>query len=869
MSETFREQVKQRLSGFSRKDVCYFAWLCAVRALPFLSVTGCFDYWTRKDSDKRQNFLWDVLRAIDISTGVAARTAANASIYAAEAAIYARTISNNAANNAASYAEAAANNAEAAANNADRLRFILLDDLENIRNKKYNFQNDLAIYGNVWDSFQSALRDLDCGYWGDWYARLFAKRFMLDECDREEIKLRLSVPGEIVARGAASVARYVMDLNEKGAARLNEARAIILGSKGSGKTSLARRLNNPLAQMPKVDESTEGVDVNNWVIPVDSKQTISQVNVHVWDFAGHIITHSVHPCFMSERCLYILVVDGRTEGDGRTEYWLEQIRHYGGVDSPVLVLVNIRDEHYVDLPKNTLKEEFPSIIGFYSVDIDAGGKPLENFRQDVMELLRDKPLWKNQQISAPAYKVKEALQQKFAQGNNFIERGTFDQIAKDNGVKPEEHEQLLTDLHDLGICLWYNEAGMCNFKTMVLNPSWISHGIYRLINWGLKNEKDSLSILDFREAFTETDVPKYEGKAAFLFSLMNVYQLAFFKNSEEIFVPLLLPVDRTDSNLLPVFNFGERLRMEYHANQALPPYTVARLAVLYSEHLVKKQSWRFGAVLRWEEEGVNALVEECGFARSVTVSVSGSKQTEYIAKLRKTLNSIFDDYKSRRPELKYEILRSDVETNYIDKPLSSHNSDEYLQTEKQIVKDIKVSRELRPNADLRKTLGYDPEKEVERYAVYIGCTIVTQGDYSSTVIDRSQTINLRFQECSINFQEELMALARKFRELETPDNIDLAKELEGVASDLNDSIKEIPVNVTPDSSEMKDVKLSLQRKGLLKRLKNLYEKLCNEKSNMRKKISNFDENETLQKVMEGYKAVAPWLGLILKAVAHG
>jgi len=87
MSETFREQVRRRLSGFSREDTCFFAWLCAVRALPFLGVKNRFDYWIHRNGDKRQTHLSAVLRAIDISADAADTYAARAA-RAARAAAY-------------------------------------------------------------------------------------------------------------------------------------------------------------------------------------------------------------------------------------------------------------------------------------------------------------------------------------------------------------------------------------------------------------------------------------------------------------------------------------------------------------------------------------------------------------------------------------------------------------------------------------------------------------------------------------------------------------------------------------------------------------------------------------------------------------
>lgn len=231
MDETFGDQVKRSLSGLSRKDVSFFAWLCAVRALPFLSVNGTFDHWKHKDRDKRQDYLLDVLRAIDtarIITQIDSRAliaavnaygnrfadAAASATYAAASAAYAHTYTDN--TNAIQVAIRAAVHTSDATDVTHiceiDLRSILLEDLEIIKSGNCNFRNDTTMYGEIWDNFQGALRDVGCEYWGDWYAKLFAKGFILDDNDREEIKLRLNTPSEIVKQGAAEVARYVLKL---------------------------------------------------------------------------------------------------------------------------------------------------------------------------------------------------------------------------------------------------------------------------------------------------------------------------------------------------------------------------------------------------------------------------------------------------------------------------------------------------------------------------------------------------------------------------------------------------------------------------------------------------------------------------------
>jgi len=48
----------------------------------------------------------------------------------------------------------------------------------------------------------------------------------------------------------------------------------------------------------------------------------------------------------------------------------------------------------------------------------------------------------------------------------------------------------LKDLHYLGVSLWY--ADMDEYETLVLNPEWISQGVYRIINWVSKGASQNV-----------------------------------------------------------------------------------------------------------------------------------------------------------------------------------------------------------------------------------------------------------------------------------------------------------------------------------------------------------------------------------------
>jgi GTPase SAR1 family protein len=682
----FEDRIKQRLRSLNIKQLCLFSWLCGLRTLPFLSVKRSFACWPK---EKRHKSLYDIFYALDVSASIAfledftaktaydtaktaydtakttydAATAATVAYYdiatvakaaydiakAADYAEIAATATNYAAN-AAKAANAAYKSYTGHINTISAWEALLFNDIKAIKkNKLDECDHDIGIYGELWDSFQEDLNTIGCSYWAKFYESLFNNGFNID---KQQLKRHFGVPDEIKDEGASAVGRYLEGLGEE-IERLNEARIIILGAKGAGKTSLARRLLDIDAGMPKEYESTEGVETSLWRFP---GKDAADVNVHIWDFAGHSITHAVHRCFMSARCLYIYVYNGRIERDNDPVYWLEQIRIHGG-DSPVLFLINEKDNHRTDIAEKTLKDEYPSIVDYYRVDIGSDDKTkLKKFRQTVMDTVSNNPSWNNQIVSIEAYKIKNKLREHFDKTKSpHITREQFDEIAKNCGASSGRREDILKDLHTLGICLWYNKSEMAEFNMLVLNPDWITNSIYRIINQCFKEHEHILTTSKGTEILRNDMRYEYpRDKVAYLFKLMKLYELAFFESTDNIFIPGILPIDKPDE-LPTIDDANDRLTMSFVVEKALPPSITARIIVQRSEEIFdEKLLWRKGAVLKYKGSDTIALITE--ESRSITVSVRGTERTAYIASLRETINAIFEGYKVIKPDLLYEVL---------------------------------------------------------------------------------------------------------------------------------------------------------------------------------------------------------------------
>ncbi len=836
----FRNKVKQGLESLNYEQKVRFAWLCAVRALPFLGYKGDFNFW--KDED-RQRYIQAVFFALDCSYTGRAPYAASASTASAASSAYASaaSVASSAvyATSSAAYVDAyaaavyATTTYTSAASHHPARRFnkdlesIILCDLNRIKTpSKDTEHNRTDWYGEIWDNFQTALKKEGCVYWGQLYKQIFDEGFILNS---DALEKRLSIPIEIRNQGAASIADYLEEIG-KGSTQLNEARIIILGEKGAGKTCIARRLVDPDSEMTTLNESTAGVDTTLWKLDEDN------INVRIWDFAGHTVTHAVHQFFLSERCLYILVYDGRTEERNRLVYWLDHMKNYGG-DSSAIILVNKRDRHSVDLPINFLKEKYP-IAGIYNFSIKDDANDLLGFRKDMAEYIKNNPSWKKELVPKHYFKVKEELEKCFAKhvkGNSqeHITKDKFNEIAELCEV--EDAEKLLVALHSLGVSLWYRN--MENFNTLVLNPEWISHGVYQIINWVSNKKKYSLNIEDFEKVFKENRNRYPKDKHYFFFELMRRFELAYkVKDEEKLMIPHLLMEDRPKK--LPDFPVGEGLMLRYSAEQPLPPNTISRFIVRHNREIKKEGTdyrvWRHGVLL--EKENTIALVREED--RTISVSVKGSNKTNYISELRETLNDIFDSYKSDKPELQYRVERhgqipDEVEEQYplwiVDRNVVGYHEENRLYYDVITKQDISLEDTVRD----------------------FNVILINQGNMNGGVVvgEHVNDFNkntFNFQDCNFRLQGDLNNLALLLTESGKSDE---ANELSGAAKAL-------------EQVEQCESGKELKKSGIANRLERLFDSLSDENSTLHKTVKGIKNGVTIaQDIAKRYNDIAQWAGL--------
>ena len=422
----------------------------------------------------------------------------------------------------------------------------------------------------------------------------------------------------------------------------NYARIVVLGNKGAGKTSFVRKMFNS-AETQNTDETTIGVEILNWKIN-DNKKV---VDVSISDFASHVIIHEAYPCLLSERSLYIVVCDSRIDVESDLKYWLGQIKNYGG-SSHTWVFINQKDNHKTQFSLKSITESFSFVQNITHFSIKDDTAVLENYRADISDYILNNDMFGDIIISSAYSNVKRALEKANQNGTDYIERKEFERIVYEEslGEISNNYDELLFLLHQIGVCFWYGRIK--NVNSVILNPNWITTGIYKIINWVYNNPQQhhKASLRNYNDIFTYEKLRYPYEKMQFIFYLMENYELAFHISDDEILIPLSLQENQPEN--LPSLKEGST-QLKFISKASLPQNFFCRfIAMHYMDILNYDNVWRYGVVLKFGDETIVVITVD---KNEIVAVIMGGKKEKYTEIVKKSIESIFESYKSRDVEL--------------------------------------------------------------------------------------------------------------------------------------------------------------------------------------------------------------------------
>ena len=486
---------------------------------------------------------------------------------------------------------------------------------------------------------------------------------------------------------------------------LCEGKLILVGRGDVGKTSLVRRLiDNTFSRR---EDTTQGIRIRK--LPVVAGRKKDTIQMHVWDFGGQEIMHATHQLFLTDRSLYLVVLDGRAgQQEAEADYWLRLIASLAP-ESPVLVVLNKIKKDPFALNRASLQQKYPQVVGFVETDCDNPGRDKKPGKdgQGIDELQKkiaqqvDKLPDIRQPFPNSWFAIKDELCK--PRRRNFLTVDQYRALCELHGeASPASQDNLSLFLHRLGIALNFSEDPRLHDKH-VLNPHWLTTGIYTLLNSKrLAARKGELAPADLSR---ELDAKKYPAEMhPFLINLMEKFELCFSfdeppqrpkktakKRSADVAAPVVsLAVSLASRYLIPElldpeqpeiaardFNDAKCLNFLYRY-PVLPPGLLPRF-IVRTHVLSEEHRWKTGVILQFD--GNTALVKADPQEKTIRILINGpvAGRRRMLGVIRQDFDVIHRDVPHLKPEelvsfptaSQIHVSYSELEVLYAEDPNTS------------------------------------------------------------------------------------------------------------------------------------------------------------------------------------------------------
>ena len=441
---------------------------------------------------------------------------------------------------------------------------------------------------------------------------------------------------------------------------LNEAKLLIVGEGEAGKTTLANKLLNPNYELKEREPATEGIDVMHWEF---TQANGKPFRVHLWDFGGQEIYHATHQFFLTERSLYVLLVDNRRQNPNLC-YWLSIIELLSK-GSPVFLVHNEKQDIRCEINLSQQRRDFRNLEKDFATNLatNRGLEALQRALQNRIATL--------DHISTPIPKrwanVRYVLEN-YSQRQTHIEVGEFFNICAGQGFKKSDKTAMLSlskYLHDLGIILHFQKDPILK-NIVILRPELATKAVYKVVS----NQKitDNGEVTDNAEIiancgyFTRENLKQIWGDTQYrdlhdeLLHLMKHFKLCYeipCKPGQYI-APQLLPLEMPNYDWDDTDNLILRYEYDFMPKGIITRFIVEMHLLIYrpQSNLPKGKGdivWRDGVILA--DNYAKAEVIENYHQREIRIRVSGNHKKSLLDRIRHELWKIHATYDDR---LKYQ-----------------------------------------------------------------------------------------------------------------------------------------------------------------------------------------------------------------------
>jgi internalin A len=429
---------------------------------------------------------------------------------------------------------------------------------------------------------------------------------------------------------------------------LYEAKLLLVGEGGAGKTSLANKLIDPDYQLKLEDsknpeKSTEGIDIRRWEFTGNNTQTY---RIHIWDFGGQEIYHATHQFFLTDRALYLLVADSRKE-DTDHPYWLNIIRLLSN-NSPVLLVQNEKQNRTCTLNLRELRAEFDALTLPAPINL-ADDRNLPDLRKTIQRQL-EALLTEGIPFPHKWLNIRHSLEN---DSRNTISLADYEATCRRHGIC--DRDKMLTlskHLHSLGTALHFQHDPILR-QTIILKPNWATAAVYKVLdNDQVKTNLGQFTTADLTQIWSAN---QYKHLHHELLQLMKQFKVCYEipHRPDHYIAPHLL------SNAPPDYEFdqGNNLTLRYRYKGFMPKGLLT-LFIVEMHRQIENVScpdqalvWRTGVVLK--SNSARAEILENQTHREIQIRINGTRPRDLLTTINHEFEKIHASFDDR---LAYDTL---------------------------------------------------------------------------------------------------------------------------------------------------------------------------------------------------------------------
>ena len=456
-----------------------------------------------------------------------------------------------------------------------------------------------------------------------------------------------------------------------GVVNIKEIPVILVGNSTAGKTSLRHFLQENVYP-PENDHTTHGIESSIWHPDNDIARrlglnSLQNTQFYFWDFGGQEYYHSTHRLFFSEKAIYILVWEQKTNRHGTELTDIKIVNAGGQVEYVKLPIESFSYEYWINSIRNEATEVKESPIFLLQNKID------EDFNSAIED--PDSDLVRSNNCRVLQVSVKNAfelqkngerdpyfeifLKQLFSASNDFrfkvtrsvtwepikeiifmyrheqiwtIEKFADKLLQHDLSIDEVEIQSHLRSLDALDIVL-YDPQDPILGNYIFINPGWAIETIYSILDQ---------SVLANKGAFDKVHVTTRIGKdnSEIFIQLMKRFELIFEDEEPDSFIaPQYLPTELSEKRKLreleQKFDF-QKPDFILKLTDFMPRYMMLRFVVAYGQRAVGKYYWKNG--IAFTLESTDVLVTCNPYKNEFNVYTFGSSKRVQRLVLDKLIN---------------------------------------------------------------------------------------------------------------------------------------------------------------------------------------------------------------------------------------